>query len=140
MLQIETNMNETLIIFCTYNGWPEFNEIQMVKPRRNYVNRIERRSVKCEWNFCNRSIYIWSVSYMHITSNINTLGKRNTLEGRWSGKFQNFNWIMDALIVDYWYIVYILHTCMTLKLVCLHNLEIFQQRTNFKFTIPYVTR
>ena len=37
-------------LFCTYNGWPEFNEIQMVKPRRNYVNRIELRSVKCEWN------------------------------------------------------------------------------------------
>jgi hypothetical protein len=34
---------------------------------------------------------------MHITSNINTFGKRNTLEGRWSGKCQNFNWIMDAL-------------------------------------------
>jgi hypothetical protein len=47
--------------------------------------------------FCNRSIYIWSVSYMHITSNINTFGKQNALEGRWSGKCQNFNWIMDAL-------------------------------------------
>jgi hypothetical protein len=51
MLQIVTNMNETLIILQLYNGWPEFNEIQMVKPRRNYVlNHIERRSVKCEWN------------------------------------------------------------------------------------------
>jgi hypothetical protein len=34
---------------------------------------------------------------------------------------------------------------VTLKLVCLHNFEIFQQRTNFEFTIPcvftlYVTR
>jgi hypothetical protein len=73
------------------------------RPRRNYVNRIERRSVLV-WNvneicknFCNRLIYIWSASYMHITSNINTFGKRNTLEGRWSGKCQNFNWIMDAL-------------------------------------------
>jgi hypothetical protein len=41
-------------LFCTYNRWPEFNDIQMVKPRRNhsriYVNRIERRSVKCELN------------------------------------------------------------------------------------------
>jgi hypothetical protein len=37
------------------------------------------------------------------------------------------------------------HDMMTFKLVCLHNFEIFQQRTNFKFTIPcvftlYVTR
>jgi hypothetical protein len=51
MLQIVTNMNKTLIILhLLYNGWPQFNEIHMVKPRRNYVNRIERRSVKCEWN------------------------------------------------------------------------------------------
>ena len=34
---------------------------------------------------------------MHITSNINTFGKRNTLEGRGSGKCQNFDWVMDAL-------------------------------------------
>jgi hypothetical protein len=31
-------------LFCTYNGWPEFNEIQTVKPRRNCVNR----ATKCE--------------------------------------------------------------------------------------------
>jgi hypothetical protein len=37
-------------LFCTYNGWPEFNEIQMVKPRQNLCKRIERQSVKCEWN------------------------------------------------------------------------------------------
>jgi hypothetical protein len=131
-------------LFCTYNGWPEFiNEIRMVKPRRNYVNRISSDEV---WNvngvyknFCNRSIYIWSVSYMHITSNINSFGKRNTLEGRGSGKCQNFDWVMDALAS--WncrLLLYSLVDVQTLKLVCLHNFEIFQQRTNFKFTTPCV--
>jgi hypothetical protein len=35
LLQIIKNMNETSIILHLYNGWPEFNEIQMVKPRHN---------------------------------------------------------------------------------------------------------
>jgi hypothetical protein len=42
MLQIVTNMNEALIILQLYNGWPEFNEIQMVKPRRNYVLNLKK--------------------------------------------------------------------------------------------------
>jgi hypothetical protein len=43
------------------------------------------------------NLYLVCILYMQITSNINIFGNWNILEGRWSGKCQNFNWIMDAL-------------------------------------------
>jgi hypothetical protein len=102
MLQIVTNMNETLIALHLQQMAPqEFKEIQMVKPCGNCENCIRRQIWNVKWNLYKflqlfNLILVCSL-HAYITSNTNTFGKQDTLEGRWSGKCWNFNWIVEAL-------------------------------------------
>jgi hypothetical protein len=50
MLQIVTNMNETLIILHLQQMAGIERNPDGQTPPGNYVNRIERQTVKCEWN------------------------------------------------------------------------------------------
>jgi hypothetical protein len=74
-----------LLLFCT---WCELDcTIQQLNN-----NMVDDYNILQPFN-----LYLVCIAYTYITSNINTFGKRNTLEGRWSGKCRNFNWMIDAL-------------------------------------------